>query len=54
MNIETKSQTKRLTSYGSGPDNGVASLMPFGGYPLLHLLKLNLVARSAARGVRLL
>ncbi len=41
-----------LTSYGSGPDHGVASPLPFGGVPLPHLLNLNRVARSAARGVR--
>jgi hypothetical protein len=41
-----------LTSNGSGPDHGVASPMLFGGYPLHHLLNLNSVARSAARGVR--
>ena len=42
----------RLTSNDSGPDHGVASPMPFGAVPLLHLLNLNSVARSAARGVR--
>jgi len=41
-----------LTSSVTGPDDGVASPMPFGGYPLRHLLKLNSVARSGARGVR--
>jgi hypothetical protein len=43
----------RLTSSDSGPDDGVASPLPFAGIPLLHLLNLNGVARSAARGVRL-
>ena len=42
----------RLTSNGSGPDQGVASPVPSVGFPLLHLLNLNHVARSAARGVR--
>ena len=40
-----------LTSNGTGPDDGVASPVPFGGVPLHHLLNLNSVARSAARGV---
>ena len=48
---EGKAIKKHLTSYGSGPDDGVASPMLYGGYPLLHLLSLNSVARSAARGV---
>ena len=42
----------RLTSNGSGPDQGVASPVPSVGFQLLHLLNLNHVARSAARGVR--
>ena len=42
----------RLTSSDTGPDDGVASPLPFGGFPLLHLHNLNLVARSGARGVR--
>ena len=45
-------QKARLTSNDSGPDHGVASPLPFVGNPLLHLLNLNSVARSAARGVR--
>jgi hypothetical protein len=44
-------QKARLTSNDSGPDDGIASPMLFGGYPLLHSLNLNRVARSAARGV---
>ena len=44
-------QKARLTSNGSGPDHGVASPLPSVGFPLLHLLNLNNVARSAARGV---
>ena len=45
-------KTRQLTSNGSGPDHGVASPMLFVGNPLPHLLNLNRVARSAARGVR--
>ena len=45
-------QKARLTSNVTGPDDGVASPMPFGGYPLLHSLNLNSVARPGARGVR--
>ena len=45
-------QQARLTSNGSGPDHVVASPLPSVGFPLLHLLNLNRVARSAARGVR--
>ena len=46
-------RTKRfLTSSVTGPDDGVASPMPVGGFPLLSLLRLNSVARSGARGVR--
>jgi len=41
-----------LTSSDTGPDDGVASPMPFVGVPLLHSLNLNSVARSGARGVR--
>jgi hypothetical protein len=41
-----------LTSSDTGPDDGVASALPFGGYPLRQLLYLNSVARSGARGVR--
>ena len=41
-----------LTSSVTGPDDGVASPLPFVGVPLLHLLNLNSVARSGARGVR--
>jgi hypothetical protein len=44
---------KHLTSYVTGPDDGVASPGLFGGYPLRHLLNLNSVARSGARGVGL-
>jgi hypothetical protein len=44
-------KTSLLTSSVTGPDDGVASPLPFGGVPLLHLLKLNSVARSGARGV---
>jgi hypothetical protein len=46
-------QKARLTSYVTGPDDGVASPLPFGGVPLLRWLNLNPVARSGARGVRL-
>ena len=45
-------QKARLTSNDSGPDGGFAPPMPFVGLPLLYLLNLNHVARSAARGVR--
>jgi hypothetical protein len=45
-------QKARLTSYVTGPDDGVASPMPFVGVPLHHLLNLNSVARPGARGVR--
>ena len=41
-----------LTSSVTGPVHGVASPMAFEGSPMLHLLSLNLVARSGARGVR--
>jgi hypothetical protein len=41
-----------LTSSDTGPDDGVASPMPFEGVPLLHSLNLNPLARSGARGVR--
>jgi hypothetical protein len=41
-----------LTSSDTGPGDGVASPLPFGGYPLRHSLNLNSVARSGARGVR--
>jgi hypothetical protein len=41
----------RPTSSVTGPDDGVASPMPFGGFPMLHLLNSNSVARSGARGV---
>ena len=44
-------QKARLTSNDSGPVHGVASPLPFVGVPLLHLLNVNSVARSAARGV---
>jgi hypothetical protein len=43
---------KHLTSSVTGPADGVASPLPFGGFSLLHLLNLNSVARSGARGVR--
>jgi hypothetical protein len=43
-----------LTSSATGPADGVASPLPFAGVPLLHLLRLNSVARSGARGVRCL
>jgi hypothetical protein len=43
---------RHLTSSVTGPDDGVASPMPFGGYPLRHLLNLNSIARPGARGVR--
>jgi len=42
----------RLTSYVTGPDDGVASPVPFGVNPMLHQSNLNTVARSGARGVR--
>jgi hypothetical protein len=46
-------RTRRfLTSSVTGPADGVASPKPFGGFPLRHLLNLNSVARSGARGVR--
>ncbi len=41
-----------LTSSVTGPADGVASPLPFGGNPLLFLLNLNSVARPGARGVR--
>ena len=41
-----------LTSSVTGPDDGVASPMLFGGNPLPNLLDLNSVARPGARGVR--
>jgi hypothetical protein len=41
-----------LTSSDTGPDDGVASLMPFEGVPLLHSLNFSRSARSGARGVR--
>jgi hypothetical protein len=44
--------TRSLTSSVTGPADGVALPMPFGGYSLRHLLNLNSVARSGARGVR--
>jgi len=45
-------RTKRfLTSSVTGPDDGVASPLPFGGFPMLPWLNLNSVARSGARGV---
>jgi hypothetical protein len=47
-------KTSLLTSSVTGPDDGVAAPRLFGGYPLLHLLSLNVVARPGARGVRLL
>ena len=47
MELETAS----LTSNGTGPDDGVASPMPFAGVPLLHLLSLKSVARSGARSL---
>jgi hypothetical protein len=40
-----------LTSSVTGPDDGVASPMPFVGVSLLHSLNLNSVARPGARGV---
>jgi hypothetical protein len=51
---QLKKQRPRLTSSGTGPDEGVAAPMPFGGSPMLHFLNLNSVARSGARGVGLL
>ncbi len=42
----------RLTSSVTGPDDGVATPMSFVGVPMHHLLNLNSVARSGARGVR--
>ena len=45
-------QKARLTSNDSGPDHGVASPLPFVGFPLLHSRNFNHFARSAARGVR--
>ena len=45
-------QRARLTSSDSGPVHRVASPLPSVGFPLLHLLNVNSVARSAARGVR--
>ena len=44
----------RLTSSATGPDDGVASPVPFVGVPMLHMSNLNLLARSGARGVRAL
>jgi hypothetical protein len=43
--------TASLTSYVTGPDDGVASPLAFGGILLLRWLNLNSVARSGARGV---
>ena len=43
---------RHLTSSDTGPDGGVASPRLFVGVPLHHLLSLNSVARSGARGVR--
>jgi hypothetical protein len=48
------SKNKGLTSSATGPDDGVASPLPFAGVSLFHLPNLNSVARSGARGVRLL
>jgi len=50
--MKSRKNKHHLTSYGSGPDGGVAAPMPFEGVPLLHSLKFNRFARSAARGVR--
>ncbi len=52
--MENSPRKKRhLTSSVTGPDDGVASLLLFGGVPLHHSLNLNLLARPGARGVRL-
>jgi hypothetical protein len=45
-------QMRQLTSSVTGPDDGVATPMPFGGSPMLHLLNFSRSARSGARGVR--
>ena len=45
-------KTSLLTSSVTGPDDGVASPLPFGGVPMLPWPNLNSVARSGARGVR--
>jgi hypothetical protein len=43
---------RHLTSYVTGPDDGVASPRLLVGVPLHHSLNLNRVARPGARGVR--
>jgi len=54
VSASRKNKKESLTSYVTGPDDGVASPMPFEGSPMLHSLRLNSVARSGARGVRVL
>jgi len=41
-----------LTSSVTGPDDGVASPLPFVGFPLPHFRNFDRLARPGARGVR--
>lgn len=49
MKRKRREAERQPNSNGSGQDGGVASPMLYEGYPLLHLLGLNSVARSAER-----